>query len=378
MKGARVSVHAALIIPGRGTSGCYPAPARGQQAGGKGTAPPRGAAGARGGRTPRCRPPQAAPVRVRRTARAGRGRRHRRRARARRAGRRQRRRARRPEVRQRRLGERQAARAEDRRHEGRRRGRRLQAREPRRSRAPRTRPRTSRPRTTRRTRRPRATTTRTGTRTGSTRRATRRGSACSSTRSSTAASRSSTRRAPRTATWPSSRPSWARRTATTCCSSRTRPGMDAAVAATAWGHSLTCAEIERQDVRRAADLPHDLHRQGPRVGPLGRAARSTRAARARPAARSSLRLSGPRGGSTSSRPAVSPFSSSGWRTVVRPRASAAGMSSKPTIERSGRPASAAAAMRAERHLIGRAQHRGDPGIAGEQLAQARHALPRGR
>ena len=35
------------------------------------------------------------------------------------------------------------------------------------------------------------------------------------------------------------------------------------------GATRSPAEDERQDVRRAADLPHDLHRQGPRGGSLG-------------------------------------------------------------------------------------------------------------
>ena len=46
--------------------------------------------------------------------------------------------------------------------------------------------------------------------------------------------------------------------------------MEPAVAATAWTHSLTCPDDERQGVRRDPDVPGPLHRQGPRDRPLGR------------------------------------------------------------------------------------------------------------
>ena len=185
----------------------------------------------------------------------------------------------------------------------------------------RTRTRTSRRRTTRRTRRPPATTTRTGTRTGSTtpgdtprlgmlvhplehgrievqyKEGTSADDVCQA------------RGVPR-----------ARPTATTCCCSRTRPAMDAAVAATAWGHSL---ELPRDRTTgrgtRCGPSARPTSTRAPSPSPRRRARAEARARRARRAARSPA-APGPRAGRSAAAPAVRPFSSSGWRTVVRPRA----------------------------------------------------------
>ena len=53
-------------------------------------------------------------------------------------------------------------------------------------------------------------------------------------------------------------------------------GMDAAVAATAWGHSLTCPKMNDKTFDALRTFRDSLHRQGPRVGSLGRARRRAR------------------------------------------------------------------------------------------------------
>ena len=256
-----------------GVRALLPCPARGQQAGGKGEAPP-GAAGARGGGA------QAPPARRKRLQfvfggllalaavggivavlalgvlggddGGGPGN------------------PSRPERRRRR---RQAARAEDRRPQGGRRRPRAAARQPRdrgldaRGQGVQGAP------TTRRTRRPRATTTPTGTRTGSTTpgdtpklgmlvHTLEHGRIDVQYKEGTSRRR---RRQARGASSP-------RRDGYHMLLFENTTGMDAAVAATAWGHSLTCPEMNDTTSDALRTFRTTLHRQGPRGRPLGRRA----------------------------------------------------------------------------------------------------------
>ena len=136
---------------------------------------------------------------------------------------------------------------------------------------------------------------------------------------------------------------------------------------------------ERQGVRRDADVPRAAtSTRAPRASPRpgSAAAASSRArtsstgstTRARPAA---LRRS------MSSRPAVRPFSSSGWRTVVR-RAAAARRDVVEADDRevpgTRRPASRAAAIAPSASWSVAAEHRGELRVAGEQRGAGRAAV----